>query len=226
MCWWQKGCLFFCRNNWGKNEGDSHAAGNLAGFRDTGVILHCLTIYPSLSKCLAAEVACLLRCLSELVLVILLCRPRGSADGSKEEIIPWEGVCWSYPKPLVSLWNALRAGISSPSSAWGACCATLTASGGQAPRGCDSATILERYSQQLGLQDKRICGKYIWSFRNVDCCWNSFSCLVQRNWEWQTDSMLCVSSHQWVCTGELRGVSGHVETQGRGACSIRDDCHK
>lgn len=133
-----------CENNGGENEGNSHAAGNIAGFRHAELALHCLKIYPPLSQLLVAEAACLLHCLSEWLLVTFLCRPTGSSDRSKEEMIPWGSICW-LSLSHCSLREALRAGIYPPSSGWGVCCVTLSASGHQAPRGSDSSTIQERY---------------------------------------------------------------------------------
>lgn len=85
---WQKRGKFVCcsiKITEGKIKVTPHAAGKLAWFRDAGLILCCLTIYPSLSKLVVAEVAQLLSCLSEWLPVILLCRLRDSSDGSKEQ---------------------------------------------------------------------------------------------------------------------------------------------
>lgn len=108
---WQKRGKFVCcsiKITKGKIKVTPHAAGKLAWFRDAGLILCCLTIYPSLSKLVVAEVAQLLSCLSEWLPVILLCRPRDSSDGSKEQIIFWKSICSSSQAIVVSEKRSLK----------------------------------------------------------------------------------------------------------------------
>lgn len=66
---------------------DTPAAGNFASFRDSGLILWCLTASPSLSKPVVAAAAQLLSWLSEQLPGILLCKPRGSSDSSKKQML-------------------------------------------------------------------------------------------------------------------------------------------
>ena len=123
----------------------THEAGNLAWLRESGLILWCLTAYPSLSKLVIADVAQLLDCLSEPLPVILLCRPGGSSEDSTEQIISQKSLCCSF----LSHWRfcekqAFGADLYSLSFGWKACCVTMTASCGQTPWGCESLSSWKR----------------------------------------------------------------------------------
>ena len=150
--------LYAC---WGRERLVSSFINNLGGGNEAGhsccwesclgqrlrINFWCLTTYPSLSKLVVAEAAQLLSCPSEQLPVILLCRPRGSSDGSKRQMLSWRSLCHSSLScRCLCEKQAPWAGISSSFSGWGAYRVTLTAPRGQAPRGCDSAPLLERYS--------------------------------------------------------------------------------
>lgn len=92
MCWRGKDSSVLLRTTDGKTKLATQEAGNLAWLRESGLILWCWTAYPSLCKLVVAEVVRLLNCLSEQLPVILLGRPGGSFDDSKEQIISFREV--------------------------------------------------------------------------------------------------------------------------------------
>lgn len=91
----------------GKMKPATQEAGNLAWFKESGFILWCLTGFPSQSKLVVAELVQLLSCLSNHLPAILSCRPRGSSDDSKEQIVSWRSLHSSFlSEPLAPLWEA------------------------------------------------------------------------------------------------------------------------
>lgn len=126
---------------------DTPAAGNFASFRDSGLILWCLTASPSLSKPVVAAAAQLLSWLSEQLPGILLCKPRGSSDSSKRQMLSQASLwCSSLSRWYLYEKQALGDGSLPPllvreAAVW----PSLTLM--DKLQGRDSASLLEMYPQ-------------------------------------------------------------------------------
>lgn len=207
MCGGEKDLSFFYKNNWGENEGDS------SGCWESCSVQRCrinLVLFDSLS--ISVQACCswsypFLSCLSEQLPVILLCRHGGSSEGSKEQSFLAKSLLF-FPEPLMPPWEAGSQNrdlfpLCCSGHLWCAWHSLL----GPSSKGVSFCSHPRKVFQQSGLQTKRVLGKYMCNFGNVDCCWNAFLCLTQRNRGWKVDSVLCqfrsIGAH-WRAVWSLR----------------------